>query len=199
MSDEPDWLPPTSGRFLGFVGLSMAAAVLVLVVLSPGESYALSVGAGAAFVGVLSWAALLRPRVALTDRHLVMRNMLETVHLPLASIETLACGSVLLVRAGGRRYVSPAIGTSLRKTYGRSFGGGQPNDAARDRTPDKPYADYVVDHIKQACKDARSLEGVQQGSSQQEALAGEVRTQRAIPEIAGLAVTGATFVASLLV
>ena len=78
--------------------------------------------AGAVLAAVLAWASMLRPALWATPDHLVMRNMLETVHVPLAAIEQLAVRQVLAVRAGDRRYVSTVVGRPLRKAMrpGRS-------------------------------------------------------------------------------
>ena len=66
---------------------------------------------GAAFAGILSYAALLRPAVRVDSDALVLRNMLDTNVVPLAAIDEVAVRQVLAVRADEKRYVSPAIGT----------------------------------------------------------------------------------------
>ena len=45
-----------------------------------------------------------------------MRNMLETIQIRLVAVEELAVRQVLAVRAADRRWVSTAVGRSLRKT-----------------------------------------------------------------------------------
>ena len=48
-------------------------------------------------------------------RDLVLRNMLSTIHLPLAAIEEIAVQQVMAVRVGGKRYVCAGVGRTLRQ------------------------------------------------------------------------------------
>src|SRR3954462_6853653 len=59
----------------------------------------------ALFCGVVVYASTVRPRVRVHGHDLVLRNMLNTVTIPLAAIEEIAVRQVLAVRAGGKRYV----------------------------------------------------------------------------------------------
>lgn len=106
----------TSGHVMGGLGLILAASAVVVGFVDLNQSYGLSLVFGAVAFGVLVWAALLRPRVWATREDLVMRNMLHTAWIPLAAIETVAVRQVLAVTAGERRFVSPAIGRTLRQT-----------------------------------------------------------------------------------
>jgi hypothetical protein len=100
---------------MGALGLVLAAGGVVIGIKDLGRGYGLSLALGAVTSGVLVWAALLRPRVWATRENLVMRNMLHTVRIPLVAIETVAVRQVLAVTAGERRFVSPAIGRTLRQ------------------------------------------------------------------------------------
>lgn len=106
----------TSGHVMGILGLILAASMVVVGIMDIHHGYALSLIFGAAAFGVLVWAALLRPHVWATAEDLVMRNMLHTVWIPLVAIETVVVRQVLSVTAGERRFVSPAIGRTLRET-----------------------------------------------------------------------------------
>ena len=67
-------------------------------------------------VGVVVWCAMLRPRLWVTTSDVVMRNMFSTVRVPLAAIEQITVRQVVAVRAGDKRYVSPAVGKSWRQS-----------------------------------------------------------------------------------
>ena len=105
---------PTGGRVTGVVGLVMAAGVIVLWLVDP-DSVPAAVAAGALLGGVLVWASLLRPRVSASRETLFLRNMLETIHIPLAAVDELVVRQVLTVRVGEKKYVCPAVGRKLRK------------------------------------------------------------------------------------
>jgi hypothetical protein len=192
MSDEPEWFSPTSGRVVGTLGLFVAALIVGLALTNLGEGYAWPLAFAGCFGGVLVWSALLRPRLALTPSTLVLRNMFETVHVPLAAIEQLAVRQVLAVRVGDRRFVSPAVGKSLRKIVK-----GAPGDGPH-RTPEQllaaSYADFVEARVRQRCDDARAREGVRRGSAEQRARGADVRREPAWLEIALLSVSALGFV-----
>ena len=57
-----------------------------------------------------------RPAVWVTRDALVLRGMFHTDRVPLAAIDKVVVTQVLAVSAGGRRFVSPAIGYSIRQT-----------------------------------------------------------------------------------
>ena len=106
---------PTSGRFSGWAAVLLSAAVVVAMVAYLDDGFPAWVGGVALLVGVLSWAAMLRPALWATEEHLVMRNLAETVHIRLAAVEELAVRQVLAVRAGDRRLVSTVLGRTWRK------------------------------------------------------------------------------------
>ncbi len=147
---------PTSGRVSGWFGMGVAAVVVVLGVLGSDGSagdVSQSIAAGGLVLAVLTWASLLRPQVSVADGVLVLRNMLETVHVPLAAIVRLELRQVLVVRTAERRYISPALGRSRRETH---------LGPRRSRTdPDQPrpvtedYPRYVQERLDQLVDDAR--------------------------------------------
>ena len=107
---------PTSGRFSGWAAVLLSAAVLVAMVAYLDDGFPAWVGGVALLVGVLSWAAMLRPALWVTEEHLVMRNLADTVRIRLAAVEELAVRQVLAVRAGDRRLVSTVLGRTWRKS-----------------------------------------------------------------------------------
>lgn len=187
---------PTSGQVPGWIGLALVGAVVVFGLADRDRGFPLSVVAGALVLGVLDWAALLKPRVRLEGRWLVLRNMLETVHVPLAAIEEVAVRQVLAVRAGERRFVSPAVGRSLR----RSIRGPRQPERKPAHPGEQPYPDFVEERIRHRAEEARALEGIARYSDEQVALAATgVHREPAWVEIGLLAVTVVAFVVALLV
>lgn len=192
-ADEPvERFHPTSGRIMGTIALVLATAVVVIGVLDREHGFPLPVVLGAVVFGILVWAAMLRPRVWATSDDLVMRNMLNTAHIPLAAIERVAVRQVLAVSAGERRFVSPAIGRSLRQTL-------KSNRRGTQQTAVESYPVFVEERISQLADDARTQRGVRRFSEEQVALGADVRTTWAWPEIVGLVGFGVAFLVSLFV
>ncbi|CAB4690930.1 MAG: hypothetical protein F2667_02145 [Actinobacteria bacterium] len=202
MEHEPDPVVerfrPTSGRITGAVSLALCLAVLVICLVDRESGWGPAVASGAALIGALIWAGVLRPALRLTERHLVLRNMVETVHLPLAAIEELAIRQTLAVRVGEKRFVSPAVGKSWR-TMLKSRPGDPSTSVASVPDPSMPYADFVEQRIRRAMDDARAAAGITRYSDEQQALAAGVRRTPAWPEIALLAGSGAALLVSWFV
>ena len=108
--DSPEpvrWLPVSSGRITGSMGLAVAALLAVLSVL--GDLPLPWLGA-AAMVAWVVWTAMLRPGIGLTSTSLVLRGLVSTTTIPLSRIRVLTVQQVLAVWVGERRYVSAAVG-----------------------------------------------------------------------------------------
>lgn len=192
---------PTSGRVTGTGALLLVAAVVVVGVADREDGLPAWVVLGALLLGVLVWASMLRPAVRVTTEDLVLRNMLDTVTVPLGAIEAVAVRQVLAVRAGDRRFVSPAIGRSWRQAV-RTGSGPSSQPAATPTataTSAMSYPDYVEDRIRRLASDDRTRRGIRAMSEEQLALAREVRRRPAWPEIAMLVVTAVGLVVTLLV
>jgi hypothetical protein len=191
MAEEPvERFRPTSGRVVGVVALGLVAAVILAGILDHDEDLPVTMIAGAVLFGALVWSSMLRPRVWATESDLVLRNMLDTVWIPLAAIETVVVRQVLAVGAGNSRYVSPAIGQSWRQTL-KSTRGAAPRPATES------YPVFVEERISRLADDARAKLGVRRYSDEQVALAGGVRREWAWAEIALLTVASVVFVVSL--
>lgn len=178
---DQDWLTfePTSGRVLGWLLVVGSVIGAALAILSGRGSWGAT--SAALLVAVLAWAAMLRPALSVSAEHLVMRNMVETVTVPLAAIERLAVSQVLAVRVGGRRLVSPVVGRAFGKALVASHHG-IPRDVFLDAPvagSDVDYVDYVEDEIRRRMDRARTAAGVGLLSEEQEALADDVRRQPA--------------------
>jgi hypothetical protein len=191
MAEEPvERFRPTSGRVLGVLALVLAAAMIVNASLDHSGGYPFAVVSALVAFGVLVWAAMLRPGVWATRNDLVLRNMLHTVSIPLAAIETVVVRQVLAVSAGERRYVSPAVGKSWRQAMRSSR-------AAQVPGATESYPAFVEDRISRLAEDARARLGVARLSDEQLALAEGVRRSLAWPEIVALAVSVTVLVLAL--
>ena len=169
----------TSGRVSGWLTVVLAALVTGVGVADLREGFPPWVVATAVLVGVLGWAAMLRPALWVRDGEvLVMRNMLDTVHVRLAAVEELALRQFLAVRAGDRRWVSSVVGRSWRKTVAP---GRRPEPTIRGggSAADVSYPDFVEERIRALVDDARDAAGVRPGSPEQLALPDAVRREPA--------------------
>lgn len=183
---------PTSGRVMGVLAVLLATAVVVIGVVDREHGFSVPVVFAALFLGIVAWAAMLRPGVWVAGEELVLRNMLETVRIPLAAIERVAVRQVLAVSVGERRYVSPAVGRSRRQAM-----------KANRRDADQPgpaesYAVFVEERISRLAEDARAKRGIGLLSDEQLELAKGVRRRPAWPEIAGLVVAAVGLVVALV-
>jgi hypothetical protein len=186
---------PTSGLIMGSLAMIGVLVVAGIALADPGELPA-EVVSGAVLVGVLGWATMLWPRLSVTSEDLVMRNVVETVRLPLAAIEALAVRQVLAVRAGDKRYVSPALGRSWRKAM-------VADKPATRKDADLPitevnYVDYVEKEIRDRMEQARATAGVTLLSDEQLALAAGVRRRPAWLPIVLIVASVLALVASFL-
>jgi hypothetical protein len=200
---------PTGGRITGVVGLVMAAGVVVLWLVDR-DSLPAAVAAGAVLAGVLVWASLLRPRISASRETLFLRNMLETIHVPLAAVDDLMVRQVFTVRVGEKKYVCPAVGRKLRKVMRAPraaplLSPSMPDDLQVDPSsePDRPatdidYADHVEERVRDLVADARERHGIRRYSDEAEALARDVRRRPAWPEIAALVLSAGILVATLV-
>lgn len=189
--EEAQTIRPTAGRFLGSF-VAVTAAVVAVVAIRESEA---SWAAGAVLVGVLAWAAMLRPTLTVTADELVMRNMVDTIRIPLAAIEQLAVTQVLAVRAG-KRYVSPVVGKSWGKDVVAERRGWTRSEEVRVAGVD--YADFVVEDLHRRMERARTAAGVTLLSDEQAELARGVRRQVAWLPTGLLLASAVALVAALL-
>lgn len=170
----------TSGRVTGWLTVALAVAVVVAGVAYLDDGFPDWLIGAALLLGVLAWAAMLRPALWVTHDHLVMRNLAETVHIRLAAVEEMAVRQVLVVRAADRRWVSTVVGRSWRKTLqSRHRPGGTDTGAALAPTEGMHYADFVENRLHDLVDKARSRAGVRPGSAEQLALPDAVRREPA--------------------
>ncbi len=189
---------PTSGRVTGWMTIVLAAVLVVAGVAYADDGFPLWVTAAGLLVGVLAWAAMIRPALWATHDHLVMRNLVETVHIRLAAVEEMAIRQVLAVRAGDERFVSTVVGRTWRKTLqSRHRPGGIDTGEVVAPTEGMHYADFVENRLHDLVDKARSRAGVRAGSQEQLALPDAVRREPAGLPIALLAGAVVVLVVSL--
>ena len=199
-ADQVERFHPTSGRVLGTIGLLLCAAVVGVGLLDREHGFSAPVVTGALVVAVLVWGSMLKPRAMVVGRHLVLRGMFETTRIPLAAIEDVVVRQVLAVRAGDKRYVSPAVGRSLRQSLragSRPTGDGTFSVSAGEAVATASYADIVEERIRRLAQQAAVAEGVRRYSDEQVALAAQVERTPAWLEIGLLVATLAAFVVTL--
>ena len=187
---------PTSGRVSGWLTIAIATVVAVLGLAYLDVGFPLPVVTAAVLVGVLAWAAMVRPALWVRDREvLVLRNMLETVEVRLAAVEEMALRQVLVLRAADRRWVSTVVGRSWQRslTSGRRKGrsGG---DASAGTVV---YADFVEERLRHLVDEARDRAGVRPGSPEQLALPDAVRQERAWLPVGLIALAAVLFLVTL--
>lgn len=206
----------TNGRLVGATGLVMCAFVAVVLIVTDKPGVAVPGVVGCLFMAVLVWMALLRPSVAATASELHLRTLFEFVRIPLASIDTAVVGRYLLVRAGGVKYICPAVSRPLRKTVRTDlkWSGGtlmQPGaslekleevSGVRTEVEDKhdlDYPDFVEQRIMLLADTDRARRGIEARSEEEYELGSHVVRQKAWPELIALAVLGVAFLVTLVV
>jgi hypothetical protein len=218
VTGEYERFRPTNGRLVGGLGLALCACVAVVFAVSESAHVAVPGILACAFAAVLVWLAMVRPGVSASATELRMRTLAQTVSIPMASIEAVVVRRYLLVRSGGRRYICPAIGRSLRKTV-RAEMRWRPQQfmsptASLDRLTESQgvglttevqdphelaYADFVEQRIGRLAADDRARRGIEERSEEEYELGSEVVRRPAWLEIGLLAVLAVAFVLALVI
>jgi hypothetical protein len=163
----------SGSRILGVIGVGLAvlfAAGLAADGLQGSEpAWVCAIG----FFGVVVWAAMVRPQLRLAGDRLYVRDMLRTVSFPLAAVEAVEVRQVVVLRAGGRKFISAAISKSLYQVLKDNRG------VARD---EKAYPNFVEKRIWARSEDERAKLGAARGE-----VPLDLRRALAWPEIALLA------------
>lgn len=206
----------SNGRVTGVLGLLTAAFIAVMFVISAPARIAVPGVIACLFAAVVLWGAMLRPGVSATADDLLMRTLFESVTIPLAGIDTVLVRRYLLVRAGGSKYVCPAIGRSLRKTVRSEMkwsGGAQVLSPGAAITKDSSviaasqvkrkgeidYADFVEQRIVHLAASARAARGIEERSEEEYELGSQAVRRTFWPVVVALVVLGLAFVVALVV
>jgi hypothetical protein len=205
-SETVERFAPNGGTAIAVVGALVVLGFVGSWVFDT-DGIPLWVPAAALFGGVVLYTSTVRPRVLVRGGDLVLRNMLTTVHLPLASIEELAVRQVLAVRAGGKRYVCAGVGRTMRQAlkgsamqHAREQAGGLRGEIAKAtvREPGMNYADFVELRINELVNEDRMRRGVKRFSPEADELAKQIRREPAVLELVALVATAVLFVVALL-
>jgi len=105
---------PTSGTFLGWVGIGLASAGVADALLDDRSVEGLRFALGAAIFGLLVWCFMLRPRLVIGSSDLQLRNPFLTWYVPLASVRKVAVRAVTRVHTDERRFDGVAVGRPAR-------------------------------------------------------------------------------------
>ena len=144
----------SGSRVLGVIGVAIAllfAAILATDGLEGSDGVLICV---CGFFGVLVWSAMVRPQVRLGGERLFLRDMLSTVSFLVAAVEAVEVRQVLVLRAGGRRFISAAVSKSLYQVLKDNRG------VARD---DKLFPNFVENRIRSRAEDERAKAGLARG------------------------------------
>lgn len=196
---------PNGGTLIAVLG-GLAVAGFIVAWAVDADEVPLWVPGVALFGGVLVYVSTIRPRVLVQGHDLVLRNMLSTVYIPLASIEEMAVRQVLAVRAGDKRYVCAGVGRSLRQALkgsavqkAREEMGGIRGEMAAVREPGMNYADFVEVRLQELINEDRARRGIAKFSPEADELAKQIRRVPAWPELAALAAMALFIVVGIVV
>ncbi|MEZ0579374.1 hypothetical protein [Nocardioides sp. MH1] len=192
MADEQtEWLTTWGGRIMGIIGLAFVALVALAGITGWGGDYHPAAYAVCALVAVGLWLTMLRPAVGLRPDVLLLRNPLSTISVPLAAIEQVAVGQFLALLVGGRRLTSTAVG--------RGRFAARRDDQLGETSSQRSFGGLVEVRLQHRAADARSAQGIELRSEEQEALAAAVRREPAWLEIGALVASVVAVVVTFLV
>ena len=184
---EQEFFPATNGRFTGVLGLVVAAGIVIASVRGVGDSLSVPVLACGVLLAVLTYVAVLRPRVGLEGDDLVLRQMLSTVRIPLAAIDEVDVRHTTVVRAAGRRFDSPALSRPRRRRRAERWRGpaGLPGgmdlpevpEGTREPTPAELYEARIREAVAAARQGAVDRDASRESAAQ-------VRTEWSRPWLA---------------
>ena len=180
--DQPEeWFRNSSSAAWGFLSIG-AAAVVIAIDAATGWHPATTVGA--LLFALVVYAAFLRAKVGVSEGDFVLRHLYSTVSFPMAALESVSIGRTLGAYAGGRTYVSGAVGRAMRDAV---------KGAKRDHNPLRNQADFIEDRLNALAQDARDRRRIKRDSDEQFALAEDVRRTWDWPLIAITAVVAVAF------
>jgi hypothetical protein len=194
---------PTTGAFVGWSGLVVALGTVVYVVVQEHSVLGVRLATAGLFAAVVIWVTQLRPRVTAYDDALLMHGTVSDTRIPYVLVDEVSMAQTLNVWVGRKRYVCVGIGRSVgfemrqrvRSQSGNTLFGsraytftGRPEIGGTERRTS--YQSFVLDRITDLVAAAKRRPPPEH--------APQVTHRYAVPEVAGLVVTGLLFVASLL-
>jgi hypothetical protein len=196
MQARPETFRSSGAVVFGAISAAVSLALAVLTAV-PAAGAPAWVPAALLLLTVVVYVAQVRPAVLMGESELVLRNMLQSVHLPWAAVEQVRIQQFLSVSAGGRDYSCAAVGRTRRQIRRDGPSGVPLPSPGADGT--FSYGRLVESRIVDRAKEARSRRGVAAESPEQAAIADGVRVVRAWPEIVVLALAVVALVVAILV
>lgn len=189
MNDEQpeEWFRNSSSTVWGL--LSAGAAVAVVAV-DAFNGWHPETTAGGVLFALVAYAAFIRTKVGVSDGDFVLHHLYSTVRFPMAALEGVSVGRTLGAYAGGRTFVSGAVGRPMREAI---------KGAKRDHQPLSNQADFIEDRLNGLAQDDRDRRKIKRDSDEQFALAEDVRRTWDWPLIAVTVAVAVAFVVLLLV
>jgi uncharacterized membrane protein YidH (DUF202 family) len=170
-------------------GLLSAGVALVVIVIDVVTGWHPATTAGGILFALVAYAAFVRTRVGVSEGDFVLHHLYSTVRFPLAALEGVSIGRTLGAYAGGRTYVSGAVGRSMREAV---------KGAKREHKPLSNHADFIEDRLNALAQDARDRRRIARDSDEQFALAQDVRRSWDWPLIAITLAVAVVFVILLV-
>lgn len=186
--DQPEeWFRNSSSTVWG---LFAAGAALAVVVLDAATGWHPETTAGGVLFALIAYAAFIRTKVGVSKGDFVLHHLYSTVRFPMAALESVSVGRTLGAYAGGRTFVSGAVGRPMREAV---------KGSKREHNPLSNQADFIEDRLNSLAQDARDRRRIKRDSDEQFALAEDVRRTWDWPLIAATVVVAVVFVVLLLV
>ena len=208
MTERPETFRSTGALVFGATTVVVALTLAVLAAVHPRAGAPAWVSVALVLLAVIVHIAQIRPAVQLRETDLVLRNMLTTVHLPWAAIESVRVRQFLTVRVAGRDHHCAAVGRTRRQIHreARPLVVDNPKDSAfgplaaagRRRPTEMSFGRLVETKIQNRAADARARAGIAAESAEQHALADDVRREPAWPEIGALVLALVALVVALV-
>lgn len=194
---RPEMFRSSGSVVVGSIAAVVAVVLALLAAFHPDAGAPSWIPAGLFLLAVLVYIAQVRPAVILGETDLVLRNMLGTTRIPWAAIKDAQVRQFLRVRVGERHYDCAAVGRTRRqimkdsrqpdpadpgsRAYRQSIRGTREPAAAAPA--ELSFGRFVETKIDNRVSEALLKGGIERRSAEQEALADDVRTERAWPEI----------------
>lgn len=185
--DQPEeWFRNSSSTAWGFLS---AGAAIAVVVIDAATGWHPETTAGGVLFALVAYAAFIRTKVGVSEGDFVLHHLYSTVRFPMAALESVSVGRTLGAYAGGRTYVSGAVGRPMREAV---------KGSKREHKPLSNHADFIEDRLNALAQDARDRRRIKRDSDEQFALAEDVRRSWDWPLI-GVTLAVAVVFAVLLV
>lgn len=193
MPTRPETFRSTGALVFGGVTVVGALTLAVLAAVHPDAGAPGWLSAALVLFAVVVYVAQVRPAVVLDESELVLRNMLETVHLPWAAIAEVRIRQFLTIKVGDREFNCAAVGRSRRQIRRDSRMVVEANPA------EASFGRLVETKIRNRASDARNRQGIKAKSPEQAAQSDDVRRVRAWPEIIALGAAVAALAITILI